>query len=222
MKIKSKDKESILILSIALTISIILNILSMSKVYKYKYSIAEESYSHIEEIRHRNEGAMEILNNSIENGSIRNEEILKLYKYYYVIAYNMIELWQQYADYANNSLLVFEKSLESKNIIENDIYEKIKEYMSSMLNKEMKNEQNKLILEGKDLECFEVMADMSSKLYDYFNLYSDNKFKKYSDNKLKKYYWIDMLDEINKISNYYVNMEWNIDVDNQLTADFEN
>ncbi|MGN0143711.1 MAG: hypothetical protein ACI398_01925, partial [Clostridium sp.] len=158
----------------------------------------------------------------LDNGSIRNEEILKLYKYYDVIAYNMIGLWQQYADYVNDSLSVFVRSLESKNIIENDIYEKIKEYMLSTLNKQMKNEQDKLTLEDKDLECFEDMAEMSIRLYDYLNSCSNNKYKKYSNNsKVKKYYWIDMLDEINKISNDYVNVEWNIEIDNQLTVDFE-
>lgn len=206
-----------------LSISLILNIYSVSKIYRYKYNIAKESYSNIEEIKHRNEGIMEILNNGLENGSIRNEEILKLYKYYDVIACNMIGLWQQYADYANSSLIVYARSLESNNIIENDIYIRIREYISSILNKEMKNEQNRLILEDKDLECFKAMENMSVRLYNYLNTHSDNKFKKHSFNgDVKKYYWIDMLNEINNISNDYINVQWNIESEDQLAGDIEN
>lgn len=226
MKAKLKSKDFILILSILLSISILVNIFSISKIYVYKYSIGKQSYVDIEEIRQRNEGIMEVLNKSLDNRSIRNDEMLKLFKNYDIIATNIINLWQQYADYTNRSLSIFTKSIESNNIIENDIYGKIKEYMSSTLNKEMKNEESKLILEGKDLECFEVMESMSIRLYNYFNEFNENKFKGYNmDNREKKviknHYWIDMLNGIYDISNDYINVEWNIEVEDQLTVDLD-
>ena len=226
MKAKLKSKDFILILSILLSISILVNIFSISKINVYKYSIGKESYSDIEEIRQRNEGIMEVLNKSLDNGSIRNEEMLQLFKNYNIIATNIINLWQQYSDYTNRSLSIFTKSIESNNIIENDIYGKIKEYMSSTLNKEMRNEESKLILEGKDLECFEVMESMSIRLYDYFNEFNKSKFQGYNmedrEKKVIKYhYWIDMLNGIYDISNDYINVEWNIEVEDQLTADLD-
>ena len=44
----------------------------------------------------RNESNMDILLKSIEQGSIKNEEMLKLYKNYDVMSSDIMELWQQF------------------------------------------------------------------------------------------------------------------------------
>jgi hypothetical protein len=224
LKIKLKSKEWISLLSITLVISIITNIYSACRVYSYKYSIGQESYGEIEEIRQRNEGIMDILNVSLDNGSIRNEQILKLYKNYYVITSDIIKLWEQYADYSQHSVSIFAKNIEFDKIIQEDMHGKIKEYMLSTLSKEMKNEQNKLILEDRDLECFKAMEDMSVRIYEYFNEFNENILNGYSGEKKQKkvirnHYWIDMLNGIYDISNDYVEVEWNIDIEDQLAVD---
>lgn len=226
MKINLKSKDHIIILAVLLVISISVNIYSLSKVYSYRYSLGHESYAEIEEIRQRNESIMDILNISIDKGSIRNEEILKLYKNYDVIAGDIINLWQQYADYTQRSVSIFAKNIETNKIIQNDIHGKIKEYMLSTLNKEMKNEQSKLILNDKDLECFKAMEDMSIRIYEYFNEFNNSKLNgNNGEDKEKKvinnHYWIDMLNGIYDISNDYIDVEWNIEAEDQLEADFD-
>ena len=226
MKINLKSKDHIIILAVLLVISISVNIYSLSKVYSYRYSLGHESYAEIEEIRQRNESIMDILNISIDKGSIRNEEILKLYKNYDVIAGDIINLWQQYADYTQRSVSIFAKNIETNKIIQNDIHGKIKEYMLSTLNKEMKNEQSKLILNDKDLECFKAMEDMAIRIYEYFNEFNNSKLNgNNGEDKEKKvinnHYWIDMLNGIYDISNDYIDVEWNIEAEDQLEADFD-
>lgn len=227
MKIKLKNKEWIILISIILAISIITNIYSVFKIYNYKYNIGKESYIEIEEIRQRNESIMDILNTSLDNGNIKNEEILKLYKNYDVIASDIIKLWEQYSDYTQRSISIFTKNIESDKIIQKDIHGKVKEYILSTLSKEMKNDQSKFILEDKDLECFKVMKDMSVRIYDYFNEFNENNLNGYTgESKQKKvirnHYWIDMLNGIYNISNDYIDVEWNIDVRDQLSADVYN
>ncbi len=167
---------------------------------------------------------MDILNTSLDSGSIRKEEILKLYKNYDVIASDVIKLWEQYADYTQRSVSIFAKNIESDKVIQKDIHGKIKEYMLSTLSKEMKNEQSKLILEDRDLDCFKAMEDMSVRIYEYFNDFNGNMLNGHSgESKQKKvirnHYWIDMLNGIYDISNDYIEVEWNIEAEDQLAAD---
>lgn len=170
---------------------------------------------------------MDILNTSLDSENIKNEEILKLYKNYDVIASDIIKLWEQYADYTQRSISIFTKNIESDKIIQKDIHGKVKEYILSTLSKEMKNDQSKFILEDKDLECFKVMKDMSVRIYNYFNEFNENNLNGYTgESKQKKvirnHYWIDMLNGIYNISNDYIDVEWNIDVRDQLSADVYN
>lgn len=213
---KLKSMNYRMLLGILLIISITINIYSLSKIGSYKYRLGKQSYVDIEEIRHRNESNMEILLKSIEEGSIKNEQLLKLYKNYDVISTNIIGLWQQYNTYTQNGIYKFSKIIETNKIIDKDIYIKIKEYMSSTLNKEMKNEKNKLLLENEDLECFQNMRQMSVETYDYFNTFGQNTLngtigEEKEKKIIKKLYWIDMLEGIYKISDDYANVEWKIE-----------
>ena len=210
-----------------LFLSITFNIFAAIKIHDYRYGLGQESYVEIEEIRQRNESIMDILNKSIDSGSIRNEEILKLYKNYDIIAGDIINLWQQYADYTQRSVSIFAKNIEADRVIQNDIHGKLKEYMFSVLTKEMKNSQNKLVLKDKDLKCFKEMQEISVRIYEYFNWFNENKLNGYSGEErekkvVKKHYWIDMLNEIYNIGNDYIDVEWNIEAEDQLKVDIDN
>ena len=211
-----KNIDYIMLIAVLLIVSVIVNIYALIKLNDYKYKIGQQSYIKIEDVKQRNESNMDILSKSIENGSIKNEELLKLYKNYYIITSDIMDLWQQYGAYTQNSLLIFSKTIETNKIMENDIHGKIKEYMLSVLNREMKNEKIKLKLEDEDLQFFKDMYEMSSRIYEYLNKFNEeilngttgeDKEKKV----IKKHYWIDMLEGIYDISDDYVNVQWKIE-----------
>ncbi len=102
MKNKFNKKDHTVAIVSILIISIILNVYSAYKVSSYKYKLGQQAYNYIEEIRQRNEGNLEILSKSLKNGKIKNEELLKLYKNYDVIAGYIIVLCQIYSSYSQN------------------------------------------------------------------------------------------------------------------------
>lgn len=213
---KLKSIDYVMLLGSFLIISIIVNVYSLSKITSYKYRLGKQSYVQIEDIKQRNESNMDILSKSIEEGSIKNQELLKIYNNYDAISNDIIGLWQQYNNYTKNGLYKFSKTIKTNEIIEKDIYGKMKEYMSSTLNREMRNEKSKLLLEAEDLECFQSMQQMSVETYDYFKTFNQNilggitgdgKEKKI----IKKLYWIDMLQGMYAISDDYANVEWKIE-----------
>lgn len=213
---KLKKSEIIIGLLCILACSVVVNIYSICKIESYKYRIGQQSYVKIEDIRQRNESNMELLKKSIDSKSIKNEEILKLYKNYDVMSSDIIDLWQQYGEYKENSITLFSKNIDTGKVIQNDIHGNIKEYMLSTLNKEMTNEKNKLILENEDLKCFEAMEDLSKKIYNYFNEFNLEKLNgcqgEEKEKKIVRHnYWIDMLNGIYDISDDYTDIQWNIE-----------
>lgn len=217
LKTKFFKKDHTVAIVSVLILSIILNIYSSYKISSYKYKLGQQSYNYIEEIRQRNEGNMDILSKSLKDGNIKNEELLKLYKNYDVIAGNIIGLWQRYASYSQDKLSFFTKTIDTDKVIENDIHGQIKEYVFSILNNEMKNEENKLVLIDEDKLCFEAMYDMSEKIYNYFNDFNDNVLQgsigeEKESKVVKEHYWIDMLEGIYDINADYVNIQWKIKV----------
>lgn len=214
--LKKLNKSDVIIGLICILIfSLALNMYSLYKIEDYKYRIGQESYIRIQDIKQRNESNMEILNKSIDSKNIRNEEILKLYKNYDLMSTDIIELWQQYSEYKDNSVTLLSKHIETDKIIQNDINGKIKEYMYSTLTKEMKNEKRKLILEDENLKCFEAMEEMSERIYNYFNEFNSNKLNGCSEEEkqkkiIKNKYWIDMLSGIYGVSDDYADIQWNI------------
>jgi hypothetical protein len=186
------------------------------KLNDYKYKVGQQSYTNIEDIKQRNEKNMDILSKSIEAGTIKNEELLKLYKNYDVISIEIMELWQQYGEYTQNSKFMFSKNIKPNKVMENDIHGKIKEYMLSTLNREMKNEKSKLKLEGEDLQSFKYMYEISSRIYECFNKFNEENLKGITGEAkektvIKEHYWVDMLEGIYNISNDYVNVQWKIE-----------
>ncbi|OOM72056.1 hypothetical protein CLPUN_48230 [Clostridium puniceum] len=213
---KLKNIDYMMIISGILIVSIIINIYSIMKLNYYEYKIEQQSYTNIEDIKLRNEKNMDILSKSIEVGAIKNEELLKLYKNYDAISTEIMELWQQYGQYIENSKFVFSKNIKTNKVMENDIHGKIKEYMVSTLNREMKNERSKLKLEGEDLQSFKYMYEISSKIYEYFNKFNEETLKGITGEEkekrvIKEHYWVDMLQGIYDISNDYANIQWKIE-----------
>ena len=213
---KLKKSEIIIGLLCILACSVVVNIYSICKIESYKYRIGQQSYVKIEDIRQRNESNMELLKKSIDSKSIKNEEILKLYKNYDVMSSDIIDLWQQYGEYKENSITLFSKNIDTGKVIQNDIHGNIKEYMLSTLNKEMTNEKSKLTLENEDLRCFEAMEDLSKKIYNYFNEFNLEKLNgcqgEEKEKKIVRHnYWIDMLNGIYDISDDYTDIQWNIE-----------
>lgn len=203
-------------LSILLVVSIILNIYVVFKLNNYKYKLGQESYTKIEDFKQRNESNMDILSKGIEENSLKNEDLVKLYKNYDEMSNDIIELWQQYRAYTQNAIPFFSKVIKTDKIMENNINEKIKEYMLSTLSKEMKNESNKIMLESEDLQSFKYMYEISSKTYEYFNEFNEENLKgatgEDKESKvIKNHYWIDLLEGIYKISDDYGNVQWKIE-----------
>lgn len=215
-----------MVISVVLIVSIIINIYSIMKLNDYKYKIGQQSYTDIEDIKQRNEKNMDILSKSIEVGTIKNEELLKLYKNYDAISNDIMELWQQYGQYTQNSNFIFSKNIKTNKVMENDIQGKIKEYLLSTLNREMKNEKSKLKLEGEDLQSFKYMYEISLRIYEYFNKFNEETLKKVTgeekENKvIKEHYWVDMLQGIYDISNDYANVQWKIEASSEEIKNVE-
>jgi predicted AlkP superfamily pyrophosphatase or phosphodiesterase len=210
-----KNIDYIMLLSILLIISVIFNIYTLFKLNNYKYKIGQESYTKIEDFRQRNESNMDILSKGVEENSLKSEDLLKLYRNYDAMSGDIIELWQQYGSYTQNTTPFFSKIIKTDKMMENDIHGKIKEYMLSIINKEMKNEESKIQLKNEDLQSFKDMYEISSRIYEYFNKFNEetmngiageDKEKKV----IKEHYWIDMLEGIYNISNDYVNLQWKL------------
>jgi hypothetical protein len=204
-------------MAIVLIVSIIVNIYVIVKLNNYKYKIGQQSYINVEDVKQRNERNMDMLSKCIEEGSIKNEDLLKLYKNYDFITSDIIELWQQYGAYTQSSISIFSKNIQTNKIMENDIHRKIKEYMLYILNREMRNEKSKLQLQSQDLESFKSMHEISSRIDDYLNKFNEETLKGVTGEDkekkvIKENYWIDMLAGIYDISEDYVNLQWELEV----------
>lgn len=221
-----KNIDYFMIISVVLIVSVIVNIYSIMKLNDYKYKVGKQSYLNIEDFKQRNEKNMDILSKSIEAGNIKNEEMLKLYKNFDVMSSEIMELWQQYGEYTQNSKFIFSKNIKTSKIVENDIHGKIKEYMLSTLNREMKNERSNLQLIGEDLQYFKYMHEISSRIYESFNKFNEENLKGIKGEEkekivIKEHYWVDMLQNIYDISNEYINVQWKIEAQTEEIKNVE-
>jgi len=212
-----KNIDYVMIIAIVLIVSVIMNIYAVVKLNNYKYKIGQQSFINIEDVKQRNERNMDILLKSIEEGSIKNEDLLKLHKNYDLITGDIIELWQQYGAYTQSSIPIFSKSIKTNKIMENDIHGKIKEYTLSVLNREMRNEKSKLQLQGQDLQSFKSMYEISSRIDGYLNKFNEETLNGITGEAkekkvIKEHYWIDMLAGIYNISEEYVDLQWKLEV----------
>ncbi|NFG28113.1 hypothetical protein FC777_13450 [Clostridium botulinum] len=228
MNKKFKTKDYAIIITALFILSLIINIFSYVNIRNYKYRIGKESQISIEDVRQRNESNMDILNMSIDQSCIKNEELLKLYKNYEIITNDIIKLWEQYGEYKANNFSMFSKKIETKKIIENDVHSRIKEYMFIVLNEAMKNRKSGLILSENYLNDFVIMQELSRKIYTYFEEFNSEKLSNFTGiDREKKIimnnYWIDMLQGIYDISDEYSNIQWSVsDIENVNNIDIIN
>ncbi|MBU3088430.1 hypothetical protein KPL42_07980 [Clostridium gasigenes] len=202
-KIKLDKNNSVMVIVGVLMVSLLLNIYTSVMNSKYKMKAGRESYRYIEEIKHRNESALVILDQSIETKSISNEELLSLYKSYNSILDSTVQLCDSYSTYKNSNLIREYKEDEKNKIKQSEVYSRIENLVFEYLNLEMKNEQAKIVLDGKILNDFIKMKEVSNDVQDFFNEFNQQYLSNLKDEKreekiIKKDYWIDMYLGVNK------------------------
>ena len=90
---KISKNNSILLIVFVLVVSLLINVYTSIMNSRYKVLIGKETYKSVEEIRSRNEGVLNTLNQCIKARSISNEELLTLYKSYSSISEEFTSLW---------------------------------------------------------------------------------------------------------------------------------
>ena len=201
---------------IALVISLIFNIVLSIDSHKYKYKAGKEACNGVLSIRTINESSNEILKNVIDNKTISNEDLLKLYMNYTDISENISDLWYEYNYYIEEkSILDFHKinNIDEEIGIISEVNERIEDFIRSILDLEMKTENDEMHTSDEMLYMFTEMYNIST---DIKNMYSDFVDPKLSGLKgekrikklIKEYYWIDILEKLNEINDKYLDVEF--------------
>ncbi|MEG1287564.1 MAG: hypothetical protein RSD13_05875 [Clostridium sp.] len=215
-KFKLNKNNSVIIIVSVLLCSLLLNIYTSVMNSKYKMKAGKESYRYIEEIKHRNESALVILEQSIEFGSVSNEELLSLYKSYDSILDATVQLCDSYNTYESSKLITIYTNDNKDKIKQSEVYARIESLVFEYLTLEMKSEQVKINLEGKILNDFtkmkEVAVDVQSFFNDFNNIYLSNvKDEKREAKIIKKDYWIDMYLGVNEAIEKYIDYPFSIE-----------
>lgn len=212
---KISKNNSILLIIVVLIISLAINVYTSIMNSRYKILIGKETYKSVEEIRSRNEGVLNTLNQCIKAGSISNEELLSLYKSYSSMSEEFTNLWSNYRDYGKEEIVSINKKSKISREIPNEVYSRIESLLFEYLNFEMKNHNEKVVLEGETLNNFETMGSMAAKLDEFYKEFNEDKFKDVDEEDkelitIKKDYWIDILKGINSTMEPYLNYEFTI------------
>ena len=212
---KISKNNSILLIVFVLVVSLLINVYTSIMNSRYKVLIGKETYKSVEEIRSRNEGVLNTLNQCIKARSISNEELLTLYKSYSSISEEFTSLWANYRDYGKEEIISIKKKSKISKEIPNEVYSRIESLLFEYLSFEMKNHNEKIILDGETLDNFEAMSNMATQLDEFYKEFNENKFKNVAQEKkelltIKKDYWMDVLEGINSIMDQYLNYEFAI------------
>lgn len=212
---KISKNNSILLIVFVLVVSLLINVYTSIMNSRYKVLIGKETYKSVEEIRSRNEGVLNTLNQCIKARSISNEELLTLYKSYSSISEEFTSLWANYRDYGKEEIISIKKKSKISKEIPNEVYSRIESLLFEYLSFEMKNHNEKIILDGETLDNFEAMSNMATQLDEFYKEFNENKFKNVDKEKkelltIKKDYWMDVLEGINSIMDQYLNYEFAI------------
>lgn len=216
---KISKNNSILLIVFVLLVSLLINVFTSVMNSRYKFLIGKEIYKSVEEIRNRNESALTTLDQCIKAKSVSNDELIALYKNFNSISKEFTNLWSNYRDYGKEDIISINKKSkvanESKIANESSIavYARVESLLFEHLNYEMKNRNEKIILEGEVLDNFIAMYDMTSELNGYYSEFNADKLKNISVDKkettyIKKAYWIDILEGINSVIEPYSNYEF--------------
>ncbi|MCR1950353.1 MULTISPECIES: hypothetical protein [unclassified Clostridium] len=212
---KISKNNSILLIVFVLIVSLLINVYTSVMNSRYKILIGKETYKSVEEIRSRNEGVLNTLNQCIKAGSISNEELLTLYKSYSSISEEFTSLWANYRDYGKEEIVSIKKKSKISKEIPNEVYSRIESLLFEYLSFEMKNHNEKIILDGETLDNFEAMSNMATQLDAFYKEFNEDKFKNVDEEDkelltIKKDYWIDVLEGMNSIMDPYLNYEFTI------------
>ncbi|VYU00161.1 hypothetical protein [Clostridium tertium] len=214
----SKNNSILLIIGI-LIVSLLINVYSSIMNSRYKLLIGKETYYSVKEIKNRNESVLSLLDQCIKAKSVTNEEMLILYKNYTAISDEYNNLWSKYKDYGKEEIISFNKKTKvndiSNEMSTSQVYTRIESLLFEYLSFEMKNRNEKIILEGGILDDFLAMKEMSKSIDTFYKDFNDTKLKNVDEeNKestyIKKEYWIDVLKEINSVMEPYLNYEFTI------------
>lgn len=206
-----KSKKLNIIIIGVLFISLIMNMILSINNNKYKFRVGKESYNSTMNVMLLNDKNNEILKNAIAQGSINNMDLLSLYKNYANISDDMTKLWVEYSYYKEDkSFLKSVKSINSENIVLNEVHGRIEEYLNAMLEKEMVTQLFKVNLNGEYSEKFQAMKDLSDRIKKYYDKFNQDNLNglEYDDKTekiIKEYYWVDMLEGINYINLEFIN-----------------
>lgn len=203
-----KNKSMVIIVSI-LFVSLLLNIYTSVMNSKYKIKAGKESYRYIEEIKHRNESSLVILEQCIESESILNEELLSLYKNYNSILDSTVQLSAACSTEDKESLIKLRKEESRSQMRENEVFSRIESLVFEYLNLEMQNASSKLVLSGDTLEDFIKMKEVSIDVQGFFTEFNEKNLanleaEKRENKIIKKNYWIDMYVGVNEATEKYI------------------
>lgn len=216
---KISKNNSILIIIGTLIISLLINVYSSVMNSRYKLLIGKETYNSVREIKTRNESILSLLDQCIKAKSVTNEEMLVLYKNYTVISNEYNNLWSKYKDYGKEEIISFNKkskTLDYSTEMPNQVYSRIETLLFEHLSLEMKNHNEKIILEGNILEDFISMNNMSQSLNDFYIDFNNTNIKDVDEEKkesiyIKNEYWVDILNGINSVVEPYLNYDYTLE-----------
>lgn len=217
MKVFKLNKNNkILFIVCVLFISLLLNLFTSVMNSRYKLKAGRESYKSVEEIRHRNESILSILNECIKAKSISNEELLVLYKNCNSISDSLVDLWSDYNNDGEDLILKLNKKTLLQSELPNQVYPRIENLVYEYLNSEMKNHNEKLNLQNKIMQNFTAMKDVSERIDRFYTKFYEENLLNLSEEKrekviVRKDYWIDILKGINKELDTYKNYEFIIE-----------
>lgn len=215
---KISKNNSILIIIGTLIISLLINVYSSVMNSRYKLLIGKETYNSAREIKTRNESVLSLLDQCIKAKSVTNEEMLVLYKNYTVISDEYNNLWSKYKDYGKEEIISFNKkskTLDYSTEMLNQVYSRIETLFFEYLSLEMKNHNEKIILEGNVLDDFISMSNMAQSLNDFYTEFNDTNLKNVDEEKkesvyIKNEYWVDILNGINSVVEPYLNYDYTL------------
>ncbi|MGG7143018.1 hypothetical protein ACQPVP_06090 [Clostridium nigeriense] len=212
---KISKNNSVILIIFVLLVSLLINVYTSIMNSRYKVLIGKETYKSVEEIRNRNESALTTLDQCIKAKSVSNEELLSLYKNYSSMSEEFINLWSNYMNYGKEEIISLNNKSKKSNEVPNEVYTRIESLLFEYLSLEMKNHNEKIILDGEVLANFTTMYNMANELNDYYKEFNETNLKGVDIDKkettyIKNHYWVDILKGINSIMDSYVNYEFTV------------
>lgn len=213
-------KNSVNLIILFLFTSLCLNVYTSYMNGKYSMKAGRTAYRNLENVKHKNEMNLMIIEDSIKVGSITNEELLTLYRNYNSLMDSVVVLGTDYAKDENDRLIeVPKKSLvydSVANINPSDVISRLENLLYEYIRIEMVNHAEKINLEGQVLENFITIKNISNDINNFFkDSYNQKLVNVKDENKekvvIKKGYWKDAYDELYLILLEYAEEEFIIE-----------